>query len=216
MRKIVMMIAVVAIGGAILVQKSVKTDVSEAFDLPEMSFVQKALSNISMGGVETKVPVAVHPEAWAETLGTVNDLHYKVIRSSEDKKFMETTLSSRTNMDYAGQEILHLDGSALAANQKRRMDAVLFLMRALDLKQNPEREYLENKIAELILSEDIDTLSDLALKKSAAADRMELFVTLSEKSPDAAARVRSQAKTEFQKRILQFATNFYDLNKKEN
>lgn len=217
MKKIIILIATVAIGGAILAQKSQNASrFSLKTALSGKSTETDVVSGLSFGGTDTRIEAAPTVKEWDEMMKVSADLQYKVIRTAEDQARLVRMYGSRRNIDEATERVENWDASNLASNQDVRMQSILFFMRAMELKDNPERSYLEQAISKMVLDPKLSAISDRDLKRSVIADRMELFAILKEKSPLVAARVQETAPSELHKKVMQYAVRFYNLDKKEN
>lgn len=97
-------------------------------------------------------------------------------------------------------------------DQKERMNAALFLCRAIEWTENPIGPQIKQIIQDLVLDDTIEHAHDPRLKKSMAADRIELFANLKSIDPEAGRLIQSSAKKASSIKLIQFANNFYDLN----
>lgn len=217
MKKIMFLIALVAIGGAILAQNTQKKNaIVDTLVLTKdkiSDFVSSSGKNeLSAGGIES----AKKDLEFDLSVKVMMDLNNKVLRGPEDTARLESILSSRSNMDFARKNLQTLDGINLVENQRNRMRAGLFLINALELKTNSEREYLKSTVQKLIFDDSMEKITDRDLRRSVLADRIELFVALKHTDPQFAKTLEQQITSPLHKQMVQFAVNFYDLKNKEN
>lgn len=169
----------------------------------------------SEGGTETKSQSPVRDvNTFAGMAESVEDLYYKVVRTPEEKSRWVEMISSPKNIDAATEKVRSYDASNLKQNERERMQAVLFLVRSLELEGNVNKAYIQSKVSELILDESVEGISNKDLKRSVIADRIELFVSAKEKYPALGQKIQNGAKSKLQKELILFANNFYDLDKK--
>lgn len=144
-------------------------------------------------------------------------LSEKALRTSSENQAYFDSLQDKEKINSAYRIITKVQEpeteKAFVEEQKERMDAVLFLTRALEWKENSEREYIKNLVKEVVLDDAINKAQSLNLKKSLAADRIELFANLKTIDPQAGAEIQKKATSPMSKKIIQFASNFYNLNK---
>lgn len=159
----------------------------------------------------------------SKTIGlkTIKDslaLGEKALRTKAENQAYLDSLQNKEMIDFAYTTISNVQEPStekdLLVEQKERMDAVLFLTRALEFKNNSEGEYIKNLVKKIILDDSIAKAKDPALKKSLAADRIELFANLKTIDTQAGSEIQKNAVSPISKKIIQFASNFYNLNKK--
>lgn len=213
MKKVISTLALAAICSLWLAHKSDQQFLPKSiFPTYKSSQHEETMSKL-LGGSDTQKteePTSTH---WKDVLTTVKDLQHKVIRTPEDTQRLIDIYSSKENINKAVADIKHLDDKDLLKNQKSRMDAVFFFLRGLEVKNNPAKDYIESQISELVLDPSVEHIENIDLKKSVVADRIELFVAIKEKNPALGFELQTQATSNFQKRILNFAINFYNLEK---
>jgi hypothetical protein len=152
---------------------------------------------------------------------TIQDLlrlSRKTLKSKEETESYQNALKDKEKIDLAYNIIQTIpsitSNDDFLNNQKLRMDAVLFLMRAFEWLDNPQGKYIKETVASLILDDSISKTQDLKLRKSMAADRIELFANLKYVDREAAIDIQNKASEKTTKKIIQFANNFYKSSEK--
>lgn len=206
--------AVVVMAGVLLLYKQKPT----GFSIPDLA----STSTTATGELPAQAPsseglpgvAGKDNDQWDKQLSVAEDLNNKVLRSGDDIKKLTGIYGVRENIDRARQWVHHVDEQSLEKNQKVRMRNILFFMRALEFKPNPEREYVLSTIQDLLKNSDLSGFT-FATRKSVAADRVELFAILKRFSPKKAEAVLAQADATH-KKLYNYAEQFYGLAKKEN
>ena len=154
-----------------------------------------------------------------QTLQEAIVLSAKALRTKSENDVYQQALQDKEKLDLAAAVIANVQEPSsdvsLLNDQKDRMDAVLFLTRALEWKQNPQNTYIQSTIKTLVLDNAIEKAKDHRLKKSLAADRIELYANLKSIDAKAGDDIKQNAKNPVTIKIIQFASNFYQLDQKK-
>lgn len=159
-------------------------------------------------------PVLSSIETPIQVFEKTNDLVRKAILSDSEQLERKSNLSSIANINAATSALKIFGSGKLADDQKRRMEAGLFLLNSLSEKDNPSIEYVRAQVATLILDPSLDGINDIQLKRSVVADRIELLITLKKLFPEEAEHISANASTDLQKKMNQFANEYLNLGKK--
>lgn len=199
----------------------------------EVESVQAAGSRLGSGEDSNETRISDNPRnylsdaapgsaAVAIDLGAIKDvlaLDRKVLRTRAEDEAYHEALQDTAKLRLAASALARIQepvsDESLHQEQSERMDAALFLTRALEWKENPQGPQVRDIVKNLILDDAVTRAQDARLKKSLAADRIELFANLKGVDPQAAALVQSRAQSESSKRVIRFATNFYRLDEQK-
>lgn len=178
-------------------------------------------SNLHQRAYLSDKTVSSIPKIEKNSIGTIQDLlklSRKTLKSKEETESYQNALKDKEKIDLAYNIIQTIpsitSNNDFLINQKMRMDAVLFLTRAIEWLDNPETKYIKESIARLILDDSMSKTQNLNLRKSMAADRIELFANLKSVDREAAIEIQNKASEKTTKKIIQFANNFYKSSEK--
>lgn len=166
---------------------------------------------------EAKPEESLDKSALFKKMNKAIELERKVLRSVEERKTLQDTLSDMELVNQAADIVMdsqNVSEANLSENQKERMNAVLFLVRTLEWPENPKRQEIMNKTTEMVLKENLGEIKNIEVRKSFAADKLELFVTIKENDFERGLKIEDQNQSERIAKLFRFANNFYSLNKK--
>jgi hypothetical protein len=160
---------------------------------------------------EKAEPTLTQKEKWARTF----DLSQKVLPSMDEKKELQTLLADTqligASFDSLTQvQNVNLDN--LEENQKERMDAALFLTRAMEWQDNPALHALLEQATQFIVDDNLSGISEPAIKRSFAADKVELFANLKEIYHAQGLEIEDLNTSEQNAKLFRFANHFYQLD----
>lgn len=153
-----------------------------------------------------------------ESIREILKIDQKVLKNSDEKEAYENALMNE-ELVLASREVLTTyqepkGKGELLDGQKERMDAALFLTRAIEWQGNPNWNYVADQIGEIVLDDSFHDLKSVDYKKSIAADRIELFANLKDINHDKGLEIEKRVNSPSVQKIITFANNFYELNKK--
>ncbi len=157
-------------------------------------------------------------DAYLSKIEKIIRLERKVIRSASDNSSLEKALANRKliNQSLLFLSDVELVGSlGLKGNQELRMQATLFLSRALEWQQNPELPWILDKVGDFVGADSLSAIKDLEVRRSFAADKVELFTNLKDIYFEKGLQIEHENQSETNARLFRFANNFYKLNKRE-
>lgn len=112
----------------------------------------------------------------------VLELDRKVLKRSNELSAYRDSLQNSELIETARKALSQIEEpqsrAQLLEKQQERMDAALFLTRALEWRENPETKRIKFTMKSLILDDTVENAKNLDLKKSLIADRIELFANL--------------------------------------
>lgn len=128
-----------------------------------------------------------------------------------EKVIMTPTEKSQLHDLLADTKLIHQHSEFLlsSTNEELRMKSVEFLIEALAWADNPAMKKLLSELDEVILTNNVDSVAGQRLKRSIAADKMELYAHLFEYAPSHAKWLEKQKMDERIRKITTFAYNFY-------
>jgi len=129
------------------------------------------------------------------------DLRKKAILDRHDQAEYDQMLSKTENIQLA-QDVV-----TSGASENTRMHAIEFLAQATRVPSG--RAEAETAIASAFAAKTITKSMDYAEKKSHAADKVELYSILKRVDPSRAQQLKTDAKSELVKRLINFTENFY-------
>jgi hypothetical protein len=148
----------------------------------------------------------------------VIDLERKVLRSVQENLYLEKSLADQKlisqSFDFLNDKSL-IEAQGLENNQKLRMEAALFLTRSIEWQANPKLNWILDKSKNFIVADNLSEIKDLKVRRSFAADKIELFANLKDIYFTTGIQIEEENKSETNAKLFRFANNFYKLNKGE-
>jgi hypothetical protein len=168
----------VAIGVGILVWMNLRQELSKASPHHDISYKSAAMSSTS--SITNPISVKKSDLASENTrFATYAYLSRKAVMTIEEKDLLNSLLSNSEKIDEADSILSASKEEAYSlANQQFRQKVVEYLGKAIEWKENPERQHAI-RVAEKVARRDPHLApQDILLNRSFAGDQIELFQIL--------------------------------------
>ena len=128
----------------------------------------------------------------------------KVLLSSVERAQYQKALSNAALLSTAADIIVNS-----SAKEETRMKAVSFFDYALSWKENPARAMVLEQARRVLTDRSFESVQEISLKKSLAADRVELFALIYKHEPSQAEVIKKQFEGTPVGKLMTFGQNFY-------
>lgn len=133
----------------------------------------------------------------------------KSILTRSERDRINELMSDRDVLDQSIAILTKKESQFFKEKEFERMNAVFFLTRALEWKNNPSRSYLLQEMKGLLLSYKTPQGLPPRLQKSRAADYVEVYKAVVENDPEFAEDLEREAQNKDIQKLINFTKRFY-------
>lgn len=123
-------------------------------------------------------------------------------KETQKKQLVDQDLSRRTYLVLA-EPIHNLD--ALVANEELRLMALDYIEKGLAWSNNPNRQYFIDSLKSIMLMDNLETIENIAIRKSFAGDKIEAYAALKQYAPEELKFINDLPEEGRIRRILRYA-----------